>query len=497
MTRILTILLLLLLPCSLKAQIYVAQTAQGADTGADAADAHSVEWFNTPANWGDGTTQIGPGCTVHLCGIVSNPITFQTGGSPSNPITLLFEPNAKLSVATLVGNFITPQSGCTIDGGVNGIIELTANGTGLAYSNDMAAIYISGKTNVTVKNLTIRNLYINIPDQDLSGRGIGVAINGDGCANITVTNCTLHDMLNGIFVVYGAGCHDILYSHCTAYNCNWGGAAGDSGALSTLNGLTVDHCHFYNWQNWETSNNQDHHNGFYTWAESGGWASNVIYSANHVGPGYGYQNTSGMFVTGAVKALLVFNNLFDASDGSSPANAQLNLGIGATTTAFVLNNTFAGKSDNALAMSGGAGDGLTIYYVFNNAFFDDSYAILGWFVVNHTLFSDTNNFYGNPTFNSSGDGTGAFYNFAGWQTYGNTYGVFWDPHSTTSDPLLNGSYQPQAGSALIGAGMNLSSVFTTDYAGNPRPATGAWDVGAYEFQAALSWPAPGGAPWFW
>ena len=74
------------------ADIYVAQTTQGADNGTNAANAHSVAWFNTLANWGTGLTQIGPGCTVHLCGIVSKSITFQSAGSASNPITLLFEP---------------------------------------------------------------------------------------------------------------------------------------------------------------------------------------------------------------------------------------------------------------------------------------------------------------------------------------------------------------------------------------------------------------------
>lgn len=44
---------------------------------------------------------------------------------------------------------------------------------------------------------------------------------------------------------------------------------------------------------------------------------------------------------------------------------------------------------------------------------------------------------------------------------------------------------------LIGQGVNLSSAFTTDAAGNPRPANGAWDVGAFEFgSAAQSAPLP-------
>ena len=41
----------------------------------------------------------------------------------------------------------------------------------------------------------------------------------------------------------------------------------------------------------------------------------------------------------------------------------------------------------------------------------------------------------------------------------------------------------QAGSPLIGAGTNLSTVFTQDRDGNARPASGAWDIGAYQYGA--------------
>src|SRR5262249_46466385 len=40
----------------------------------------------------------------------------------------------------------------------------------------------------------------------------------------------------------------------------------------------------------------------------------------------------------------------------------------------------------------------------------------------------------------------------------------------------------KAGATSIGAGANLSSIFTTDKAGNPRPPPpAAWDIGAYEY----------------
>jgi hypothetical protein len=46
-----------------------------------------------------------------------------------------------------------------------------------------------------------------------------------------------------------------------------------------------------------------------------------------------------------------------------------------------------------------------------------------------------------------------------------------------------------AGSPGVGMGTNLGSYFNTDKIGNPRPATGPWDVGAYVFSAPLSPPS--------
>ncbi|HEY2748349.1 MAG TPA: choice-of-anchor Q domain-containing protein [Polyangia bacterium] len=59
-----------------------------------------------------------------------------------------------------------------------------------------------------------------------------------------------------------------------------------------------------------------------------------------------------------------------------------------------------------------------------------------------------------------------------------------DAHSVMGDPKLanasSGDYSPGAGSAAIGAGTNLFSDVPHDILGNPRPATGNFDIGAYQ-----------------
>ena len=92
--------------------IYIAQNAIGANTGADCADAHAVTWFDSGSNWGSGGGQIGPGTTVHLCGTFSAPagaseyLTFQGSGTNGNPITLLFESGAVLTATYWSGGVI-------------------------------------------------------------------------------------------------------------------------------------------------------------------------------------------------------------------------------------------------------------------------------------------------------------------------------------------------------------------------------------------------------
>lgn len=57
--------------------------------------------------------------------------------------------------------------------------------------------------------------------------------------------------------------------------------------------------------------------------------------------------------------------------------------------------------------------------------------------------------------------------------------------------VSTGDFHLQSGSSAIGAGVNLSSVFTTDITGASWPGSGAWDIGAYKSGAA---PPVGGGP---
>ena len=68
--------------------------------------------------------------------------------------------------------------------------------------------------------------------------------------------------------------------------------------------------------------------------------------------------------------------------------------------------------------------------------------------------------------------------------------VHWDNNQAGSgDPGLvdldNGDYHLTSNSPLRGKGTNLSEYYSVDYEGNPLPGSGAWDIGAFQFQGSV------------
>jgi hypothetical protein len=94
-------------------------------------------------------------------------------------------------------------------------------------------------------------------------------------------------------------------------------------------------------------------------------------------------------------------------------------------------------------------------------------------------------FYYSPDVSASSFNVGVWYNFAHLQG-----AMGFEAHGQWANPLYNNPAPPTldcsiaTNSPAIGAGANLSAYFSTDYAGNARPASGAWTIGAYQSGAA-------------
>ena len=140
---------------------------------------NSLAWLNTPGNLAVGAGKVNPGDTVHLVGTFSNVLNVSGSGSAGNPVTFLFEPGAKFSASLWPASGainITAKNWIVIDGGSNGLIENTNNGTSLGNQAQSFGVLGAQSSHLTVQNLTITNMYhrTDISDWNRMGECIDI-----------------------------------------------------------------------------------------------------------------------------------------------------------------------------------------------------------------------------------------------------------------------------------------------------------------------------------
>jgi hypothetical protein len=426
-------------------------------------------------------------------------------GSAGNVVTVFFEPSAMLTApywggASAGAISISSKSYITIDGGTNGIIKNTANGTALANQQASQGIYISSSDHIEIKNLTISDIYANggsDPNATDTG-GVNtnnIVLNGD-CNNISIHNNVLSGSRSGVRVNFDGSTIDTIsmYQNTISDHC-WGIMMGGGNGGEEATNVNIYNNEITDWLNWQCPANASfctnktdvyHTDGIilyqrrgnavifepkiynnYIHGDLGGGSPTAYIYCTH-GGGTGDTSTS----------CTIFNNLL-VNDGSH--NTWLLSTGGATSGHKIYNNTLVGRSSaggTAMMLSG------TDITVKNNIVTTVRLGIGSYDTTTSVIsVSDKNVWYNintGPTssmFNSNDGGT--WYNWAQWQALG------YDGNSTTSDPLLSGTYYLTAGSSAIAAGANLTSVGITalnsDKDGLARPASGAWDIGAYEY----------------
>jgi hypothetical protein len=506
--------------------VYVAQAPAGDKNGRGCSNALALGDL-TPADWV-------PGNTIHLCGTITFPagsagLVAQGSGTATSPITIKFEPGAILQSPQFGGSSgcwsletcnagieVLHQNYIVIDGGTNGIIQNTANGTDLTYHSGSAGIVLSG-SNFIVRNLTIRNIYINDPSTgtDVAGSGTAdvVVLNSEG---VTVCNNTLSNSRSGISsnTVGGPGPTYPLPS-CASNKFSNG---------TNLFGNTLsDHC----WQIQAGGTNGSVVNVFNNDLSG---ASNWVYSPNPAN----YYHTDGVMAWGNAGAQVIvylFNNYFHDTAFGTAAFYCTYGEAGSGCAAYVFNNVFSVDSaeankSTAIWLNGSPGYPLGPYYIYNNTFVNNGYMLMlagdneAVTIENNLVSEGTtgyNYFYikgygSNPLttvlttadYNSFYGGRGLSFNGPGaywcWPASGATpsgcgssYSGPWiktgfDTHSVSGNPQINASYQPSSNSPDIRAGANLSSLCATpglgplcyDKNGVARPLTGPWDIGAFQ-----------------
>jgi hypothetical protein len=505
--------------------IFIAQTALGAGTGADCADALAYTFFNSAANWAGTFTagKISPGTTVEICGTITvasntTALHFQGPGTSGHPITLLFGPSAIVESPVFGASnndawgIVDTEAWTIIDGGgtgsvwnnggtstfsPNGIIENTANGTHLANQQALSTgIFMQSCNNCIVRNLEIANIYVHtndsagLADGAAGGSGSAAIETGGTTSNLTITNCLFHDAPQGIFEVYNTDT-GIVYSGNEFFNVNHAIEVGNNGSTFTTS-VQVFQNKIHDYANWDTTADDYHHDGIFTYdvvttvaGVNGSIYDNMFYGA------FGSNATAWLFTSGGSGPLNIFNNVFIGAACSGTCNMQFLEGL---TTGSVYNNTFVGPN-------GPTGAAWAQEASFNVAW--ENNVEVGTQVLMN-LKGGTNTFsaldfnvYGAPTgaltsawqINQCG-GSGFCSGFAQWQS-----SLGQDTHSTFTNTSLNlnANGSPASGSPAIGAGTNLTSKCTgalaglcTDILGNARPTTGAWTAGAFQVSGISS-----------
>jgi hypothetical protein len=501
-------------------QLYMTQNGAGTMDGSSCADAHPVMWFNDASSWGSGASQIGPGTVVHLCGTFTGAagttlLTTQGSGATGKPITLYFEPGAVLTAPYWRGDD-NPGGGAidaskasyfTVDGGENGIIECSANGTGLGYQEGTLAISMGSCNHCEVTNLTIQNLYVH------TGTGCEVdqtevqAISfQSGASHDTVDNVVIHDVG---WAISSNASYTTIGPNVEIYNIDHGFIFGTTNG-TTISNIVFHDNHVHDYANWDTTAATDcyHHDGIHGF---GGATSAVVtdFSAyNNLFDGEtGLNFNEHIFLEGTNDGTPwttspnstshIFNNVFSVTTNSIGI-----AGLGPVGGNGVwANNTLTGSSPTYVSSCEGFGNTSALSpgaIVENNAVQNCGVLVggtemgpgeTGTFTVksfDYNAYASCNHTY-NCFFIEVGTTSVDTSSFSAWQSMSS-----YDAHSianlaSSTYFALDSTFHPTASSPLIAKGDNLTSLCTgslsplcTDKAGKTRPTTGAWDIGAYQ-----------------
>jgi len=478
--------------------LYIAQSATGGSTGADCGDALPYTFFNNSANW---PSPIGPGTTVHLCGTftaaagTSNYLVTHGSGSSSSPITILFENGAVIQAPYWSGAVISvSNSYITVNGGTNGTIQATANGTKLANQQDGAiGVNLVNASNVMVENLTIANLYVRTCTPPVStctdeNGSNTLGITAAGGSNLQFENNTVHDLhwSLGYGTVSGATINIQIGPGNNVYNTDHGVFVANTHVGSTLTGIYVYGNHIHDFQNWDDAADDHHHDAFHTWSIGAGTVSSQFYVYNNLIDGqWGQNDNAGIYWAssteeaggnvGQITNCYTFNNILNRTGGSNASGAIADY---STFGCVIVNNTIYTDS---IAVQFQPSGGATLY---NNIGISQNRSFSAG-DGGKIAASDYNDLYttGGLVFIAPG-GVCCVAGLADWIS-----ATGFDTHTITRNPNLMANYVPSSGSPVTAAGKNLSNICSGqsspglgalcfDAAGNPRSSTGNWDMGA-------------------
>jgi Glycosyl hydrolases family 18 len=489
--------------------LYISQSSAGGNTGADCADARAVASLVT----GDWV----PGHTIHLCGTISTQLSVLASGTSGSVITVKWEPGAKLSQAA--GSLISLNSHnyLLFDGGTDcgpvtscastlsgtGIIENTANGSGLAHQsvNVYAFSGTSNTANIEVKNLLIQNLYVHSSLSDATSSSdveTGLFYGYPLGTGWSVHDNTLKDM-GTCFQLQGftpGATISIYKNYC--YNMDWGVGLAGSGTRTVL----IHDNHFGSTTNWDTTIDAFHHDGLHFYMPTSATSiATEVYNNTFDGNWGSCCSTAFVYQEFSIPNQFdMFNNVFNqtASSGAWP------MVVASSQNGEWDNNTFMCGAGSNTKGSSQTIVGLSGTLNFRNNVFKGCTTFLGLYTGGAPATVSGVTDYAVYMAPSSGgnspwtDGSGTYSTLAAFRS-----ACGCDSHSANfTANTLNANGSPTSSFPGIAAGsnpgVNLTSIATGNLAALAsgatnggqqsaiaRPSGGSWDVGAFVYGSGV------------
>lgn len=408
----------------------------------------------------------------------------------------------------------TPSGGCAGTGSGGTVGVLCPSGSFCTDTTAATGLYLSGGSNYTVENMKVYSLYVHTSVADLFNQPYPYAVQWLG-NNITITGNIFKDfgwiIGEGNTITFSNN-QCINFDHCfasgvTAHNVNYGPYYIFDNTMS----------HAVTWDTGTTG--AYHHDGVHLFAYVSGaydattFIHDVYMYNNHFSGNWGPINvTAHIFQEYNIKNVWIFNNLFDCSANQCDSGIVYgginmhfwnNTLFGITEAGCIANVTAYGYSSGECNNGALTVTGSTTLSQQNNVWTTGE--ILPEITATDeggsnptTIAALSNNVYMN------GGGTGG--NPWNWQgtpkssisAWNTASGETNDVYSATNT-VNSGTLTLQAGSPAIGAGVNLHSTcngqpnpglgaLCSDYNGNSRPSSGAWDAGAINSSNTVTTP---------
>ena len=370
------LIVLLFISPSHAENIYIGEQAQGYDSGTDCLNRHSVAWFNNASNWGAVAGKIKAGDTIHLCGTINSPMIVNGSGMSGSPITILWERDAKLSRPTWSSGtgFITAsnKSFIILDGGTNGILEATDNGTTAAfggtknYANDIYGIFFDNCISCEIRNLTIRGIYdrkAGSTDCIRAGKPIYWAGNLSGGA---IHGNTVSDGFRCLFLPFtgtstnGFNVYSNIIANCSvAINPAPSSETGHSAKNISIYSNTItggnkwdgefdSQCQAKGCSSSCLTDRWHHQDGIHAFAFSGSITDGLKIFSNYL-QDFGTHSTAHIYIEGAgMTNTMIYNNVLVTTGDNYAANGDV--AIKAATGTKVYDNTFVGNNRGAAVL---------------------------------------------------------------------------------------------------------------------------------------------------